>query len=674
MNSLLLFIIFVVVLFVLIIVNNLYEKKQSTYFMIAVAIILGILFYAYGYFYVSEKNPSSILISALKSIFAIFSMVAGKSSLSDISSVPLLNNKIVLLIFYIIHLFIYTIVITALLVNFGKHLIVSMNNLYRWLFCKNNIYIFYRINEKVINVIKNIPEKDSQIVILEKDFLKNNENFDDIVMKRHSIILSDKLFKDNSKNNKSDLVLADKYLSSILLGKRFKNKNIRFYALNDNVYENYKVISELCDYLQPKDYYNKIKVTIYIDEKYNLRVLENRKVFDYIRGFDEKEIMSRVLVSNYPPSKYIEFENCKAKDGESFNCLIIGFGSLSQNILKKLFIYGHFANTQFNCKIIDKNFKDVAGKFKHEFGFLNDERIYLNKFTNITSEEIDARSEKFYDYFMSNKDSINYVVVGTGSDKSNEEIIKYLIRMRNDLNLKFDLFDCLENRIYAYEYVENNQEDLHKMKVEYKSVDYLADDRIDTAGKWINYVYNKKHDTNFDPIKEKNEIDKEWNKRDYYDKNSSINAADYYTTILKVCKYNITNFNNQVFDDKKLNELKEGFGNNKEKGSKYYNLTAIDHDRWAGYILLEQRYGYMDDTHWDKRANEYNNLSEEEKKNYRIQNDKENRLHAYLRSMDDLQKLYIKEDAVTKNDPNKRYGAFNNLDMAVLIAKYIDKC
>ncbi|MBP3201862.1 MAG: hypothetical protein J6M39_09470 [Lachnospiraceae bacterium] len=75
-----------------------------------------------------------------------------------------------------------------------------------------------------------------------------------------------------------------------------------------------------------------------------------------------------------------------------------------------------------------------------------------------------------------------------------------------------------------------------------------------------------------------------------------------------MCKYNITNFNNQVFDDKKLNELKEGFGNNKEKGSKYYNLTAIDHDRWAGYILLEQRYGYMDDTHWDKRANEYKNL------------------------------------------------------------------
>ena len=401
-----------------------------------------------------------------------------------------------------------------------------------------------------------------------------------------------------------------------------------------------------------------------MDEKYDIKYFQNKNVFDYIRRFNQKEITSRVLVKNYPPSKYIEFENFKAKNGESFNCLIIGFGELSQNIIKKLYIYGHFVDTKFNLKIIDMNYKNISGRFHHEFSFLNDEDVYLNKNTNISIGEYDARSDEFYKYFMENKEKLDYVVISTGNEKTNEDMVKSILKMRNEYNLHFDLFDMLDDRIFAYEYTDSKN-----IKLEYNSLNYVIDDKIDTAGKWISYIFeNNKVD--FDPIKEKDEIDKLWQKRFSYDKDNSISTADFYTSILKASGYSSIDFKNDNYDLEVLKELENRFDENKERN--YYNITAIDHDRWSSYVLIEQGYKYMNDEYWDKRAENYEEQIKTNKK-YKIQNDIENKYHAYIRSMEDLQKLYIKERKVTGGDPTIRWSKINNFSMAMFIAKNINK-
>ena len=648
MNSSILFLLFVIMLFVFIIINNLYEKK-STYIVLTISIVIGIIFYSYGYFYISDKDISSMGISALKTIFAIFGMVAGKNSLSDISSVPLYNNRLVLLIFYLIHLFIYTIVITTLLVSFGKHLILTVNNYLRLLFCKKNIYIFYKLNPKTKNIIKNFDFKKNQIVLLEDNFLNNKkDDFSEYVIKKKSIVLDEGL--DNNK-----------YLESLLLKEKYNN--IRIYALNENVDDNYKFAVKLCDYLETKNNKNNIKLTIFIDEKYDISNMQNKKAFDYIRKFDEKEITSRVLVKNYPPSRYIEFENFKAKQNQTFNCLVFGLSSLSENIIKKLYIYGLFANTDFNLKIIDKNYKNISGSFNHDFEFLNDDRLYLSNRTNFSAGEYDANSDEFYEYFAENKDSINYVVVATGNEKTNEDIVKHMLKLRKEYKLKYDIFDCVNERIFAYEYSNIN------VRSEYNSIDYIIDDRIDTAGKWINYIFNK-NTVDFNPLEISSEIDELWKQCAAYEKDSCISTADYCESILKAAGLNIDNFNDLNFDSDDLQKIEDEF--NKDQMKNYENITAIDHDRWSAFVMLEQGYRYMDDEHWDMRAKNYNEIIKTNPK-YKIQNDIENKLHAYLRSMEDLQKLYVKEREATNGDPTKRWNNINNFSMALLIAKNISK-
>ena len=90
------------------------------------------------------------------------------------------------------------------------------------------------------------------------------------------------------------------------------------------------------------------------------------------------------------------------------------------------------------------------------------------------------------------------MIVSAGSEKANEDIVKNILKLKNDNNLSFDLFDCLENRIFIY---ENND----FIRKEYNSLDYIIDDRIDVAGKWINYIY-KKNTIDFNPIEKQDEI------------------------------------------------------------------------------------------------------------------------------------------------------------------------
>ena len=666
MNSPLIFILAVVVLFILIIVNNLYEKKW-TYVIVGISIAIGLVFYSYGYFYISEKSVPAVAISILKSLFATFNMATGKSSLSDISSVPIYKNNVILLIFYLIHLFIYTMVITTLLINFGKRLITSLNNFIRLTFCKNDIYIFYKYTDKVKRVIDKISKDNSQIVIIDDDILNNKDNnFFKFIAKKHCAILNENIFNDeNAEKNKKFNKIIDtkgiynKYLREIFFNNKYANNNIRLYILNEDIEDNYRFIHSLSECIEKVKYKNKIRVTIFMDEKHDLKNLQKGSIFDYVRVFNEKEIMARVLVKNYPPSKYIEFENYKAKQNESFNALIIGFGSISQKILKKLYIYGHFVHTYFNVDIIDKNYDDISGPFNYDFKFLNDDRIYLNKWSNINHKSIDARSAEFYKYFDENKKRLEYIVVATGDEKINDEVVKNLIKLRKDNDLKFDLFDCHINRIFVYEHDK-------EVRKEYNSYDYIIDDSIDLAGKWINFAYSKDEKDKFDDIDVIDKMENKWKNTDAYDKNSSICAADFYTTILKICGHEDNDFENTEYSDEELKRLKEKF---KMNGDDSYNsLTAIDHDRWAGYVLLEEGYGYMDDEHWDKRAKDYNSNNA-----FKIQNDKVNKLHAYLRSMEDLKELYKKERQVTGSDPTMRWNEINNFDMAELVAKNIRK-
>ena len=659
MHSAVLFVLLVIILFILIIVNNLYEKK-TTYIFLALSIIIGIIFYSYGYYYVSDKSPSSIGISALKSIFAIFGMVAGKSSLSDISSVPLYNNPFILLLFYIIHLFIYTLVITTLLVNFGKHLILTINNFFRLLIPKKNIFIFYKLNDRTKKVINTIDENDNQIIILDDYFLRDkNDNFSDIVIKKNAVVLEGSIYKEDKDKN---LIISNRKFKNILVSDKYKNSNIRLYLLNDDIDDNYRFSNIICDFLSNENKKNNIKLTIFMDEKYDIKYFQNKNVFDYIRRFNQKEITSRVLVKNYPPSKYIEFENFKAKENESFNCLIIGFGALAQNVIKKLYIYGHFVDTRFNLHIVDMNYKNISGEFHHDFSFINDDNVYLNKWTDISFGAYDARSDEFYKYFMENKEKLDYVVISTGNEKTNEDIVKNILKMRNEYNLHFDLFDMLDDRIFAYEYTDSKN-----IKLEYNSIDYVIDDRIDTAGKWISLFFENK--TDFDPIKDKNEIDKHWQEKFSYDKDNCISTADFYTSILKASGYKNIDFKNENYDKDILEELEKNF--DKDKDTNYYNITAIDHDRWSSYVLIEQGYKYMNDEYWDKRAENYDKKIKINNK-YKIQNDTENKYHAYIRSMEDLQKLYIKERKVTGGDPTIRWSKINNFSMAMFIAKNIN--
>ena len=280
-------------------------------------------------------------------------------------------------------------------------------------------------------------------------------------------------------------------------------------------------------------------MTIISDDQIDLSKLQENNGFDYVRSFNKKDIIARSLVKEYSPCNYVEFEDCKAKDNESFNCLIIGFGELGQKILKRLFVYGQFVNCKFNCDIIDENYDNVCAEFESEFDFVLDDAIsknysFITNNVNIKHSSINARSKVFYEYITENAKNIDYIIVSTSSNKTNNEIVKNLLYLKNKLeNTDYDIFDCLDDRIYAY------QSGLERKEI--NIFDFILDDSIDEAGKLINYAYSlEKPDdiSDVDIIDSQGIINTKWNdkKCSAYAKNSSISAAEFYQTILRVIR------------------------------------------------------------------------------------------------------------------------------------------
>lgn len=628
-----LFIIISFLLSILLLINNFFDNKRKKYIISIIIALVGLVIYSYAYYRLSNKDILSLFISLIKSVTAIFKMFAGFSLLSDaeLQKVFAQNSHVVSTIYYLIHILAFTITISTIILATSKRFVYKLYKKLKLLNPNGNIYVFYKYNDITKKLLSQLLEdkRNNTIIILDNEKVAHIEDvFNDLVWDKSYLILNESI---------------DNELYKIFTNELYKHKQIRLFALNDDIYDNYIFVNKVYETIYKKTH-NSIALTIISDDQINLNKLQEENGFDYIRSFNKKDIVSRSLVREYPPCNYVEFNDCKAKDNESFNCLIIGFGELGQKILKQLFVYGQFVNCKFNCDIIDENYENVCAEFESEFDFVLDETIsrnysFITDNVNIKHNAINARSKVFYEYIIKNAKNIDYIVVSTSLNKTNNEIVKNLLYLRNKIdNINYDVFDCLDDRIYAY------QHDLERREL--NIFNYILDDSIDMSGRLINYAYTLSNSNEISKWNIDNDIldiNERWNKCNSYRKNSSINAAEFYQTIIKVIgKENSHNFN-EIID----------YISNLSKKQKDY-IGQLEHNRWSAFMLLEG-YRYMD----------YVN-----KLGYKDENKK---LHTCLIPYDKLDILDKIEVNATGNNPNYRENDVKNAIMAIRIAELIYK-
>lgn len=605
--------------------------------MISVPIaIIGLLIYSYAYYCLGDKDVGSLSISLIKSVSATFKMFAGYSLLSDadLQKVYTQHSILITFIYYLIHILAFTVTISTIILATCKKYV---NKLYKFLKLLNpsgDIYVFYKYNEFTKKLLNQLSKKENNntAIIMDNDRLNHIEDvFNDLVWDKSYLII-----------NESTECGSELY--KILTNNNYKSNNLKLFALNDDIYDNYHFANDIFNIIHNGSH-NHITLTTFSDDQIDFSKLQEDNGFDYIRSFNKKDIIARSLVREYPPCNYVNFNKCKAMDGESFNCLLIGFGELGQKILKRLFVYGQFVNCKFNCSIIDEDFDNVCAEFESEFDFVLDNTIAKNyKFitdnVNIDySNSINARSKDFYDYISKNIKELDYIVVSTSSSKTNNEIVKNLLHLKKKfIDADFDVFDCLEDRIYAYQ-SGNIRNDVNIL-------DYILDDSIDALGKLINYAYSFSNSDDIAQINDINnvkvEIDEKWSKSNAYGKNSSISSAEFYKTILKV----IGKENSR--DYKSINSYIANLSNEQKEC-----LGKLEHNRWSAFMLTEG-YRYMD----------YNSKIGRK--------DNERKLHACLIPYEALSDLDVKEEKITGENPNNKEKDIKNVMMAIRIAELLN--
>ena len=197
-----------------------------------------------------------------------------------------------------------------------------------------------------------------------------------------------------------------------------KNRTVTVYALDDDPDRDLQYALRLRDALKRAEVPpENTRLTLPGTEDIiasMLQVSENQYGFGYVNVYNPAELTARALIRTCPPWDQISFwEDGHAK--EDFSCVIVGFGSHGQEVLKQLVMNSQFAGSSFHAAVFSL-------RSNLEAGYLLTDCPELQKQYDITGMQGDGRGREFYEYIEEHLSALKLIAICTGSDSMNREI------------------------------------------------------------------------------------------------------------------------------------------------------------------------------------------------------------------------------------------------------------
>ena len=259
---------------ILLLINNFFDRKKKRYLISVPIAVVGLLIYSYAYYRLGDKDVGSLSISLIKSVSATFKMFAGYSLLSDadLQKVYTQHSILITFIYYLIHILAFTITISTIILATCKRYVYKIYKIIKLLRPSGDIYIFYKYNETTKELLTQLSKKCNKntIIILDNEKVEHIEDvFNDLVWDKSYLILSESIDSD---------------LCKILTNGLYKNKHIKLFAINDDIYINYYFAKKVFETIYNKTH-NSISLTIISDDQIDLSKLQENNGFDYVRSF-----------------------------------------------------------------------------------------------------------------------------------------------------------------------------------------------------------------------------------------------------------------------------------------------------------------------------------------------------------------------------------------------------
>ena len=371
-----------------------YSARLTTACMIT-ALLGGLAIYGVGF----AQRTGSLLLTMIRTPFAVTRMFVGVNELSSIEGTTLVSGRAGLVFFWLIHLLGFYSMASAALITIGAE---ALRQLRLMLSRRGELTLIFGIHERSIALGQECLEKNGGAVILMAESVPG-ATITEVNNLGMSVL-----------SGAAAVNCEDRALRPLRIGKR----KVSVFALDEQEDSNLFFALRLKDALQrfgaaPEN----TRLTLPGAEEIitsMLQVSPEQYGFGYVQVYDAPALTARALLRTCPPWDFMRF----GPDGralEDFECAVVGFGRRGQAVLKQLVMNGQFVGSSFRATVFSPNYED-------ESGYLFQDCPELLKKYEIRCVPADGRSAVFYRYLEEHLSTLKLIAVCTGSEATDREI------------------------------------------------------------------------------------------------------------------------------------------------------------------------------------------------------------------------------------------------------------
>ena len=489
--------------------------------------ILGVAFYGYGYFVVSASKA----VGAIKAVFAVIRIFLGGNAYDDICDAPLFSFQSVQIVFWLLHFAGTFSTASAALATFGKRVFRDLRlKIDRF----SPIHMIYGPSDDTLHFGQQLLENYGGHVI---------------VVGQASEFSAD-LYSGANIHFKSDPDALEGTVSLLQsLGIHRGKRDFHLYCFSEDysaarIYAD-RILKSLEKLNVPA---HRTALTLHTPQQSiqtSLQACDKHYGYGSVDLMDVPELVSRMLIREFPLYDQISFD----KNGyatENLHCVIIGFGTLGQAVLRQMIMNGQFEGSQFRADIFDISCKQRIGKFQF---------LYPGLLTNydIRFHETDGRGEEFYSFFREHGRSLRYIVLCSGTEDRNDRLAREIMPCIQRCGAAVKLCLCDKHSVKG---IDPNGS-VHRFPI----YDYrvLCTDILDRRAIMLNYRYC--YGSLLSPADE-------WERCDFFSRSSSRASADFAEAFAKMANIDIK---------------ADGAGEWKPSAELLDNLARTEHLRWCAF-------------------------------------------------------------------------------------------
>ncbi|WP_026506784.1 hypothetical protein [Butyrivibrio sp. MC2013] len=549
------------------------------------------------------------VIAVLRTVVHVGRMFGNAGDGAHDSFVGVVGDNIFTSVFYwLVHFFAYYSVVSALVLAIGKDIVRGFRT---WLLRFRDIELIYGIDDNTIGLGASLIAGRRVSLV----FVGKGQISDSFVSRTGALVYDDP----------DAMGATPAFLKR--LSVRAGTGRIRVSAISDDDEANYSYAAGMLGSLEETGIASdNTELVLFARSAMlgaELQAAPDHYGYGDVRVYKREELSARLLTRSYPLSDTVAFDD-KGRALGDVDILMVGFGNIGQEILRRLVASGQFEGSSFHVRIFDPACERTDGFFRSRYPGL------INAY-DIEFEAADGRSRKLTEYIRQHADSLSLITVAVGSPDLSRDISYGIIDVLESCGADLPVYQCYSDRI-----VRNHRRDICVTTGVYDK-DIIYGNHLDALAKEINHYYYGE-----------GSVDEQWKSCDYFSRMSCSASADYLSCLFK----------RLGLDSNSLGSI---------DGELMENLAKSEHLRWMAFHY-SMGYQAMSNEERQERAERY-----KEDHSVRICKDTVNKRHACLIPWDELDALSEYENALTgKNIDYKQMDRENIKAVAAIISRMME--